>query len=247
VRVPVRVAGIQPGYLPWLGYFDQAMRADVFIIADELEFSSSGWAHRNRVKGPHGAHWLTLPCQPARSQAIRDVPLNRSVPWTRRHLETLRRFYARCAGARETLDDLERVLDPQAVRLVDVSLPSLRFLAERLDVRTPLILSSTQRLEAAYERMFPDRPGPTHRTIAYMRALGATELIEGESGQSYFDVSLFESHGLRVIFHRYEHPTYPQLHGPFLSHLSALDLLLCVGSDEARRVLRQGKLRPAAG
>ena len=71
--MPTRVAGIQPGYLPWLGYFDQMRRVDAFIIADEMQFSSSGWTHRNRVRGPHGAHWLTCPRDRERGQRICDV------------------------------------------------------------------------------------------------------------------------------------------------------------------------------
>jgi hypothetical protein len=71
-----------------------------------------------------------------------------------------------------------------------------------------------------------------------MDALGATELIEGEAGRAYFDVALFERSGLRVHFHHYVHPTHRQLHGPFVSHLSAIDLLLCEGEDAARRILR---------
>lgn len=234
------VAGIQPGYLPWLGYFDQMLRVDAFLVADELPWSSSGWTHRNRVKGPDGPVWLTLPARPARGERIRDVPLDRRVPWARKHLATLRHLYARGADAAGTLDALERELDPGAECLTDASLPTIRFLAERLDVRTPILVSSELGLERMYEERFPGRPGPTHRIAAYLEALGATHLVEGYAGLRYFDVPLFESLGLRVTFQRYEHPTYPQLHGPFVSHLSALDLLLCAGADGARRVLRGG-------
>ena len=68
-----RIAGLQPGYLPWLGCFDQLRRVDTFIIADEMQFSSSGWAHRNRVRGPHGPVWLTLPARATLGQRICDV------------------------------------------------------------------------------------------------------------------------------------------------------------------------------
>jgi hypothetical protein len=97
--MPTRIAGIQPGYLPWLGYFDQMRRVDAFIVADEMQFSSSGWAHRNRVRGPHGPHWLTLPARPTAGQRIDEVALDPAVPWVRDHLETLRHFYARTCGA----------------------------------------------------------------------------------------------------------------------------------------------------
>jgi hypothetical protein len=236
--MPTRIAGIQPGYLPWLGYFDQMRRVDAFIVADEMQFSSSGWAHRNRVQGPHGPHWLTLPARPAFGQRIDEVALDPAVPWVHAHLETLRHFYARSPHAAALLHEMEPLFDPTARRLVDVSIPLLRWLAARLEIETPLVVSSAERLEARYRSTFPDEPGPTHRIIAFMKALGASELLEGESGRSYLDVELCAAHGIRVEFHRYAHPVYPQLHAPFESHLSVVDLLLSVGDDEARRLIR---------
>jgi hypothetical protein len=235
--VPARIAGIQPGYLPWLGYFDQMRRVDAFIIADEMQFSSSGWAHRNRVRGPDGVHWLTLPARPARRQAICEVPLDATVPWAAKHLETLRHFYARSPFAAEILDALAAALHAGAARLADATIPLIRFLAARLGLATPLLVSSELGLEARFRETFPDQSSPTHRIIAFMQALGARDLLEGESGRSYLDVALCEAHGIRVTFHDYAHPTYPQLHTPFVSHLSALDLLLCRGDREARHVL----------
>ena len=233
-----RIAGIQPGYLPWLGYFDQMLAADAFLIADEMPFSSSGWTHRNRIKGPSGPQWLTLPARPQSGQAICDVALDAAVPWQRKHLAKLRHLYAKAGPAAAIVDELEAAL-PQDVRgLKDVSLATTRFLAEKLGVTTPILVSSELGLEAGFRARFPDGGGPTLRIVAYLEALGATELIEGAVGRDYFDVPLFERHGFRVHFQQYEHPRYAQLHGDFVSHLSAIDLLLCEGEDGARRVLR---------
>lgn len=239
----MRIAGIQPGYLPWLGYFDQMLRVDAFLVADEMPFSSSGWVHRNRVKGPGGPRWLTLPARAAPGARIDEVELAAGSPWARKHAATLRHGYAKAPAARETIDSLEKVLDPGATRLAAVSLASLRFLAERLGIRTPVLLSSELGLEARYRERFPEAPGPMHRIVAYMDALEADALLEGESGRAYFDVALFASFGKRVDFHHYDHPVYPQLHGPFVSHLSALDLLLNVGAEAAARLLRDAASR----
>lgn len=235
-----RIAGIQPGYLPWLGYFDQMLRVDAFLVADELPFTSSGWTHRNRVKGREGPCWLTLPARPERGDAIASVRLDGGAGWARKHLATLHHLYARSPAAPAVLAALEKVLDPAAARLADVSLATIRWLAELLDVRTPILVSSELRLEARYRERFAERPGPTQRIVAYLEALGAKELVEGAAGRAYFDEPLFAAHGLRVLFQDYAHPRYPQLHGPFVSHLSALDLVLCVGAEAAQRVLREG-------
>ena len=238
--MPDRIAGIQPGYLAWLGYFDQMLRVDAFLVADELPFSSSGWTHRNRVKGPAGPQWLTLPARARRGDAISDVALDPDVPWARKQAATLRHLYAKSPAAAPVIEAFEKVVDPSETRLSAVSLATVRWLADLLDVRTPILVSSELGLEARHRERFPDQTGPTRRIVSYLEAVGARELVEGAAGREYFDVPLFESHGMRVLFQDYRHPEYPQLHGPFVSHLSALDLGLCVGPEEARRVLRRG-------
>jgi len=29
---------LQPSYLPWLGYFDQIQRADIFVFYDDVQY-----------------------------------------------------------------------------------------------------------------------------------------------------------------------------------------------------------------
>jgi hypothetical protein len=242
----MRIAGIQPGYLPWLGYFDQMLRVDAFLVADELPYTRSGWTRRNRVRGSRGPVWLTLPARARQGQRICEVELASRVPWARKHSVTLRHLYARGADCDETVDALRKALERAPSTLLGADLASIRFLAERLGVETPILVSSELGLEAHYESRFPERPGPTHRIAAYLERLGARELLEGQTGRAYFDTRVFESFGMRVCFHDYVHPTYPQLHEPFCSHLSAVDLLLCVGPERARSVLRTGRLRSRA-
>ena len=54
------------------------------------------------------------------------------------------------------------------------------------------------------------------------------------------DMDCFAAAGIEVLFQEYEPPFYPQLFGDFVSHLSALDLVLNGGSDSLD-VLRRGR------
>lgn len=67
--MPERIAGIQPGSLPWLGHFGPMLRVGAFLV-EELARSSAGRAHRSRPKSPVGARGLPLPARSRR----RDAP-----------------------------------------------------------------------------------------------------------------------------------------------------------------------------
>ena len=53
--------------------------------------------------------------------------------------------------------------------------------------------------------------------------------------------------GIEVRFHDFRCIEYEQLHGPFLSHLSVADALMCLGADGAREVMLAGRIEEGAG
>ena len=81
----------QPTYLPWLGYFEQLARADVFVFLDTVQFARRSWQSRNRLKDSRDqSFWLTVPVtkQP-RETALRDIRIHATENWADSHLSSL--------------------------------------------------------------------------------------------------------------------------------------------------------------
>ena len=55
------LAAHQPNFLPWLGYLHKAAQADVFVLADDVQYTKHGFINRNRVRTSQGWQWLTVP------------------------------------------------------------------------------------------------------------------------------------------------------------------------------------------
>src|SRR5262249_35075232 len=79
---------LQPGYLPWLGFFDQMRRSDVFVYYDDGQFDKHGWRNRNRIKSPAGPLWLSVPVlHHGRGQPrIVDAEIDTRTAWARKHI-----------------------------------------------------------------------------------------------------------------------------------------------------------------
>lgn len=58
---------------------------------------------------------------------------------------------------------------------------------------------------------------------------GTDRNLGGGVAQDYLDVARLTAQGVQVVWQNYRHPIYPQMHGAFLSHSSAPDLLLSAG------------------
>ncbi|MBF0179703.1 MAG: WbqC family protein [Magnetococcales bacterium] len=225
------LAVLQPGYLPWLGFFDQLARSDIFIIYDDVQFDKNGWRNRNRVKTDQGAHWLTVPVRQKglTGTAIRHVEIDNNVPWGKKHLATLAQYYAKAPFAKELLPELETLLTGSWPLLVDLDLAVMQRMCHWLGLRPPSIRSSE--LHIAGER--------SERLLQLCLHFGADRYLSGNAAKEYLDLARFERHGIAVEWQEYRHPVYPQLHGPFVPYLSTLDLLLNVGPGSLS-ILRSG-------
>lgn len=219
---PKTLVVLQPGYLPWLGFFDQMRRSDVFVYYDDVQFDKHGWRNRNRIKSPQGQpHWLTVPVRHGGFPRILDVEVDNRTPWARKHVETVRHFYARAPHLKPYLPELEQLLQRHWERLVDLDMAVAALVCRWLRL-TPNVLRSSE-IGVEGER--------SERLLRFCQALGATRYLSGNAAKSYLDVPLFERHGIAVEWQDYEPPAYPQLHGEFVPYLSALDLVLNCGEE----------------
>jgi WbqC-like protein family len=225
---------LQPSYLPWLGYFDQMRQADVFVHYDDVQFDKNGWRNRNQIKGQHGAAWLTVPVLHSGrlQQSLLDVEIDNRQPWQRKHTRTIAQFYSRAAFVNSFVPGLADIIDRPWSRLIDLNLALADWLAAQFGL-------SGARYRASSLAIAGDQSG---RLLNICRHFGADRYLSGSAARAYLDVELFERNGIEVLWHDYVHPEYPQLHGPFVPYLSALDLLLNVG-PESLSVLARPRAR----
>ena len=226
---PRTLVVLQPGYLPWLGFFDQMQRSDVFIYYDDVQFDKHGWRNRNRVKAPDGTpHWLTVPVLHAGRNwpTNLEIELDNRTPWARKHVGTLRQFYRRAPFLGRYLPALEEMLERRWTLLVDLDLAVTQLLCGWLGIE--------RRTLRASELGIPGKQ--SERLLALCQHVGARRYLSGASARNYLDTDLFARHGVEVEWQDYIHPTYPQQHGDFTPYLSVVDLLFNCG-DDSRAIL----------
>jgi hypothetical protein len=223
---------LQPGYLPWLGFYEQLARSDVFVVYDDVQFDKNGWRNRNRIKSPSGPFWLTVPVR----HSGRNLPTNHSIqidqrqPWARKHLGSIRQFYHGAPHLDHYLPELEELLHRDWSLLIDLDLAVISLLARWLGFPRPLLRASA----------LPKDGDRNDRLINLCLHLGATRYLSGAAARDYLDVRRFAERNLEVAWQDYAHPIYPQQHGPFVSHLSTLDLILNCGEQSGSILLSGG-------
>ncbi|MDY0042495.1 MAG: WbqC family protein [Desulforhabdus sp.] len=216
------IAILQPSFLPWLGYYEQMVLADVFVHFDDVQFTRQDWRSRNRLKSPAGIKVVAVPVQKHEfsKTLINEIRVVNGQPWNRKLLKQIRAWYAKAEYFDDYFSAFQEILEIRFERLVDLNYALNDLLRNILCIDTPQYLSSEIPNKSEDRNM---------KIIDICRHHGADLLYEGQSGQNFMDLDMFRRNGDRVVFQEYRHKPYPQLWGSFESHLSVLDLLLNCG------------------
>ncbi len=227
----MRIAIMQPTYLPWIGYFDLMAQSEVFVLMDDVQFVKKSWQNRNRIKSQSGDLMLTVPIVTAgrRYQSIAETEIDAKQPWAAKHYRSIELSYAKAPYAGEYLPVLEGIYRRPWKMLLELNTALIDFLRQAIGIMPCVRLAST--ISCRQER--------NEHNIDLCRACGGDLLYDAGGAADVIDAAVLEKEGIRVVFQTYEHPQYRQLHGPFLSHLSALDLLMNEG-PRSLEILRQG-------
>jgi hypothetical protein len=229
------VAAHQPNFLPWLGFWDKLVRADVLVFLDDVQFprrSAGYWTNRVRLLVGGRPAWATVPIvrSGAGVQEVREVAIDESQPWRERLLRTIRHSYARAPHFADAFEFVRELVETRATRLAEYNELNVRRLARELGLDAGKLVHSSE-LGA---------PGSgTDRLIALTRAAGGTVYLSGDGSEGYLDPSRFAGDAPALRFQEYRHPTYAQAAPGFVPGLSIVDALLSCGVDGTRRLLER--------
>ncbi len=207
----------QPDFAPWLGFFDRLVDADLYVVFDDAQFLRRGWHHRDKILGPNGSQWLTVPVQKKGrfDQEIRHVIIDDSTDWRRRHLRTLESVYSGRPGFEKTQATLASIYDRRHERLIDLNLDIISWLLSTCQIDVDIKMSSELGLSSR----------SSEKLVDIMKAHDGHRYITGTGAKDYLDVDIFTEQKIEVHWQDFVHPRWNQGTSSFLCGLSTLDTL----------------------
>jgi hypothetical protein len=212
------VAIHQPNFVPWLGYFYKILRADVFVLLDDVQYTKNGFINRNRIKTPQGELWLTIPAAPKLDTLIKDVTVS-DKNWTIKSLKTIKANYARAKHFGEVFDLVQKAIEPSPADLCGTNIRLIRALIDVLDLPCRIVEAST----------CPSDRKSDERLVDLVKAFGGDTYLSGYGGRNYQSEATFEQAGIACRYYDFKPSVYPQLWGDFIPGLSILDCLFNCG------------------
>lgn len=218
-----KVAIIQSNYIPWKGYFDIIHDVELFVFLDDVQFTVRDWRNRNKIKTPHGTHWLTVPVGKKRDRLIHDVQIT-DTNWGKSHWKSIKQSYSNSPYFDNYKDFFEFVyLDMTWNYLSDLN----HFLIKKIS--TEILGIKT---EFADSRKYQAHGEKLNRLLDLLVKTKATYYVSGPSAKEYIIDERVAGLGVELHYKDYSgYPEYLQAFPPFEHAVTILDLLFNCGPN----------------
>ena len=228
----MKVAVLQPNFIPWRGYFDLIDDVDLFVFYDDVQYTKHDWRNRNKIKTAEGSSWVTVPVSFSLAQPknINEVEIDYRGPWLSKHLKTLFYSYSKAPFFERYYPEYCEILNRKTRLISQLSIDLIHWVMGALSIKTRTQRSSELTLAGS----------KTVRLIDLLKQVHATDYLSGPSAEDYLELNMFRESQIGLEYKQYEYPEYPQLYGPYAPDVSILDLIFNCGGG-ARKFLKSLK------
>ncbi len=256
----MKLAIMQPYFMPYIGYFQAIAAVDKYILYDHLAYIVNGWINTNRVRQRNMPECdIVVPVQQKSSyKLIAETEIDNSKPWKSKILKTLQLGYAKSAYYKEVMPLIEDIISREYTGISELNAVSIRKICEYLDIKTHIVSDCSQyfqieeKLQAIDNADYSSLPymeatkpiRKVARVIAICRQENADTFINAIGGTALYNKQEFSKYGINLQFVKTNDICYDQncKDGSFIPNLSIIDVLMHNGKEKTKMLLNEYSL-----
>lgn len=225
----MRLAVMQPYFLPYIGYFQLISAVDSFIVYDNIKYTKKGWINRNRLLRNGSDALFSLPLK-RDSDALTVAERELATDFNRaKMLNQFKGAYVHAPFFAETWPVLEEIVLFEDQNLFRFIYHSICKMCDYLRVPTEIRMSSLVPINHDLKSQ--------EKVIALCQATGADSYINPIGGSELYNKSEFRAHQVELSFLKSAPFEYRQFDGPFVPWLSIVDVLMFNRLDHVRALV----------
>ena len=229
----MRIAIMQPYFMPYIGYFQLIKASERFILFDDVQFIRHGWIARNRVLKPDaGWQYVIIPLQAHNQNTlIKNIFITEKVEWKNKLLRQLEHYKKKAPFYKNTIDLLRCCFEYNNLSIVEFNGNCLKVICDYLDIPFKVEISSKMNFD------YSNVNDAGEWALRISEQLGANSYLNPSGGVELFDPVKFSSKGIELNFLETNLLEYSQRRPCFESALSIIDVLMFNSKDEINRYL----------
>lgn len=229
----MRMAISQPRYLPAVNYLQRIHHSELFVILDNVQRQGRGVENRNKIVMNGKEKLLTVPVASSSREIIRKTVID-GADWVALHRDHLHNAYKNHPFYKQ--EYVERYFGNIETVLKETGFSYCRCLLQLVQNACDLF-GLRSNFKSASEFTNDEQAGP-EKPLQICKAVGAGEYISGVNGKSYGIEETFKGSGIKILYHLFDFPSYPQYkNNVFVPWTCFFDLLFNLGFEKTSAIL----------
>lgn len=215
----MRIAIMQPYFLPYIGYLQLMNAVEKFVLYDDVNYINKGWINRNRILVSGKEYLFTIPLKEAsQNKLINEIYLSDDPKWRGKLLKTFEQAYKKSPFYLTAFAVTEKIINLDAEKVSDWIASSFAILTDCLGIQTDIVSSSS-----IYQNTYLKGQ---ERILDICQQEKADHYINPIGGTGLYDKSIFDKAGIQLNFLKSKPLIYSQFKNEFVPWLSIVDIMM---------------------
>lgn len=231
------IAVMQPYFFPYIGYYQLARMVDTFVLYDNVEFSKSGWIHRNRILINGNIRYISISLKKDSDYKMIGERKISSLFFEKNRTKILRQIensYRNAEHFSTVMPVIDEAMNCNHTNLYDYLHHTINVIFDYLNIRPQVFRSS----DADILHQLP----ANEKLTAFCNFFEVNRLINPIGGLNLYDKSDFSGKGIELSFLEPTGISYKNRNGEVPSHLSIIDVMMNNSRDRIEEMLDNYKL-----
>lgn len=215
----MKLAIMQPYFLPYIGYWQLINAVDKFVIYDDVNYINRGWINRNRFLVEGKPKYINISLlEVSQNKKINEIQVNPNTKLIKKKLRTIEYAYKRTPYFYQIYPIVEKILNYNNKNLAKYIENSIYIICDYLKIKTQIIMSSSLCKNSTLRGQ--------EKILDICKLLGATEYLNAIGGQALYSFEAFKNRNIKLEFIKPGNINYKQFNSEFQSDLSIIDVMM---------------------
>lgn len=235
----MKIAIMQPYFLPYLGYFALIKHTDQWVVFDTPQFMRHSWIERNRILKPSdGWQYIRIPLvKHKREIAIKDIRIHQNIEWHKKILAQLEHYKKNAPYYYNVIELLNKIVTYDTDSIVEMNINALVVVCSYLKI------NFQYKLFSEFSDKIKNVKSPDDWAFKISKYFGANEYYNLPGGIKFFNRAKFNQHHIKLNFLNLNIREYDQKRNIFEPGLSIIDVMMFNTPEEIIDMLNTYKLK----
>ena len=227
----MKLAIMQPYFMPYIGYFQLINSVDEFVIYDNIQYTKKGWINRNRILVNGKDQLFTLPIKKD-SDYLDIVERTISETWVKERIKLLnviQSSYVKAPYFKEVNELIKDCLLDNETNLFKFLLNSLNKINNYLNISTLIKISSDIKIDHSLKSK--------NKVLSICGEQKASTYINAIGGIELYDKEILSQQNITLNFIKSENIEYKQFNNKFIPWLSIIDVMMFNSVEDIKKYL----------